>query len=474
MPVRRIVRWDSSLAESPGFVPDARARRQAGLPTAFGEDLRPCVELNHWVQEMAGFSKSAATIWTYLREVLRFQEFLRSEFGLDLLSPELEGAGALQAYKHTLLRPDLVDDSSMPVGDARSTLAKRRAAITSFYRFAVRRGLLDEIPFSVQRVRTRHGEREVLADLAAGGRRTLGRREPFPLEQVSCLLDYGCLGTGVDGAPDPSFLKYRTGARDAAAAALALAGGLRLSEVASFTLYELPIPTSDGLSPLRVAAAASKGGYGRNVIGFSDWLEVVWSYVLGGRRDGIGDGSWMPSRPLVLVDCETTASVATVEEGGKRVRVRWDALDGGARQRLVVPGKGSPLVFLNHHACEGRPILDQNLLSAAFRAARRRCSAQWPTKEWDLPFHSLRHTYGTRLARLLWKPDDEASRVEMSTGRRPAWATMIERENGSWLLQESMGHAHPSTTMRYVHSALMDALLAVNADPSLNPALDVR
>jgi hypothetical protein len=47
---------------------------------------------------------------------------------------------------------------------------------------------------------------------------------------------------------------------------------------------------------------------------------------------------------------------------------------------------------------------------------------------------------------------------------------MLERENGTFLVQESMGHASPATTSIYQHNALWEVLLSVTADPELNPA----
>jgi integrase len=55
-------------------------------------------------------------------------------------------------------------------------------------------------------------------------------------------------------------------------------------------------------------------------------------------------------------------------------------------------------------------------------------------------------------------------------GRRPVWAQMVLRENQNFLVQESMGHASPTTTQLYQHSALWSLLLSVNADPEFNPA----
>lgn len=200
----RILYWDPRQASSPSFSVDARAQRPAGLPTVFTDDQRPAADINRWLLSLASNSPSASTWRTYAREVVRFAEHLHATYGIGLLDQELllDGEEVIRTYQGVCVRADEQDSSARPVGDAKTTLGKRRSAITSFYRWAERTKGLD-FPFDTVPVQTRRGVVHVVAGLR-GGRRTAAEREPIPGEQLERFHRVGLLGELPGGGVDPS------------------------------------------------------------------------------------------------------------------------------------------------------------------------------------------------------------------------------------------------------------------------------
>ncbi|GCE76010.1 hypothetical protein [Cellulomonas biazotea] len=464
------MKWRPEYAGDTSFTPDPLAIRAAGLPTVFDGDQRPATDINQWLQGLA--SSHAPETWeTYAREVVRLARHFEDGFGLGLLSDEvvLNGNELLRTYQLKCTGPDLEDDGADPVGDTASTLGKRRAAITHFYRWAVRTGRIPIMPFSLKTVQTRNGSVEVLAGLG-GGRRSSSEREPIPGDQIDRFLRVGILGLAPDGSPDPSFTGYGTAQRNAAGFGLGVGAGLRHSEVLAFTIFELPRAHPDGFTPLAVADKTAKGDVGRRVIAFSEWLRLVHAYVDGDRRDIARGATWRPERPLEIVIEHTGRREVTYLVDGRAVTRRWRDLDLAVRRRLVLPGGGSPLVLLNHKTANGAPLIDPTTLNDALSLAGRRTSALWPEQEWTYSMHHLRHTYATELTYFLAHGKDHISAFAAANGRKPAWSEMVTRESRNLLVQESLGHASPQTSSIYQHTALWNLLLSVNADPEHNPA----
>ncbi|RBY86445.1 hypothetical protein [Blastococcus sp. TF02A-30] len=468
----RVLKWKPEYAADAGFAPDPRALRVGGLPTVFDDDQRPVADVNHWLLGLAS-SHSPDTWETYAREVVRLAAHFEEEFGVGLLADEvlLDGDEMLRTYQLKCTGVDQEDRSADPVGDAASTIGKRRAAITSFYRWAVRARRITELPFSTKTVQTRWGPVEVVAGLD-GGRRSRSEREPIPSDQQERFLRVGLLGELPDGGgPDPTFQGYLTAQRNAAGVGLGLAAGLRHSEVLAFTIFELPPPHPDGFTPLAVADQTAKNDSGRRAIAFSDWLRPVHAYVRGDRRNIARNATWRPQRPLEVVVERTNRREVTFCVDSRQRTEKWNDLDLAARRRLVLPGGGSPLVLLNHRTANGAPLTNPTALNEALALAGSRCAALWGDLHWSYSMHHLRHTYATALTRFLAARREHIAAFVAAHGRRPVWAELVTHENTGLLVQESLGHAGPDTTLIYQHAALWDLLLSVNADPQHNPAL---
>ena len=225
----RVLRWDPLLAKDAAFPVDARAIRRAHVPTVFDDDQQPVRVLNRWLSVLSAQTNSRRTWWSYAAEVVKFANFLAEEFDVGLVDAELveHADEMLRTYYLHLVEPDINDSSagaSRDIGDAASTLAKRRAAITSFYRWASspQAGLLMTFPFATKIVSTPYGTRFVLAGLS-GGRRTEEERYPIPGAQIERFFSVGLLGMLPSGEPDPTFRKVETSQRNAAGIALSIA-----------------------------------------------------------------------------------------------------------------------------------------------------------------------------------------------------------------------------------------------------------
>jgi site-specific recombinase XerD len=449
--------------------------RPAGLPVVYVNGYKSHVAVNAWLLELSR-STSRGTWLSYGRAMVQFANFLASSSrATDVLGPDLiaNGDAALRAYAISRTRPDLTDATAAGIGDARSTIAKRRAALLSFYTFAVQSGRLDRLPFTTRTSQTRYGEKTTLAFLA-GGRITPETRDPIPQSQLDRFLMVGVLGQTANGASDLSFLAFATKQRQAAGLALSLAAGLRHQEVLHFTHYELPKAHADGLSPMSVAGSTTKGRRPRpKVLAFSEHLMTVDTYVTKDRKRISRRATWWPANPLVLVPRKTNQWQATFTDVGVEQTWPWGDVTMEMRHRLVEPGGGSPLLLLNHRTRDGAPLINESTLANGMKLARERCSRVWPEESWNFSMHTARHTYATNLVRFLHQARNNIALFEAEHGRRPVWAELALNESPTLLVQESLGHASPASVKTYTHTALWELLMSVNADPDHNPALSM-
>lgn len=472
MPVLKPISWRPNLAEDAPFTPPGRPARPAGLLTFFDDDLRPARAVNDWLQELST-SNPLTTCNDYGREVARFSNFSEQYFSTPLLGPDIhkKGNSILKAYAAHLIKADEKDDSDRPVGDSASTLGKRRAALLSFYWWAVEEKLISNLPFKLVTVPSRRGPVQTLAYLR-GGRRTVDERQSIPSAQIGRFLQVGVRGQLPTGGPDPDFLSFMTSQRNAAGFALGVAFGLRHAEILGTTIFEIPPAHPDGLTPARVADAISKRERGRNIVGLSEWLGPAHAYMGGDRRRIARKATWVPKNPWEIDPARTTRTHVLVRRAsGREESLKWNDLGLDERLQMVIPGHGTPLLLLNHRDENGSPLTDADSLNDAFTLAGTRCQKHWPALNWDFSTHHLRHTFCTELTDFLSESDFRIGEFEALHGRQPAWARLLLRQDKSRIVQESMGHSSIETTNKYRKSAFWKMLLSVAADPEHNPAI---
>lgn len=463
--------WSPALAAGASVLPPHHADRPPGLLMYFDSDLRPVRVVNDWIVYTAQV-KALSTANEYARAVARFARFLDERFNAELVGPEVRTTGdsLLRAYGGHLVAAR-EEDGPLHLGASRAVVGKARAALMSFYTYAVSEGWLPEFPFTLRAAQTRHGEVQTLAYLQ-GGRITAESRDPIPRGQLTRFHEVGLLGRRPGGDPDPAFRSYGTAQRSAAGFGLAVAIGLRHDEVLHTTVFEVPQPHPDGLTPARVANAISKGGRGRQVVALSEWLDPVHEYISVDRRSICRRATWEPDDPLYVQPEETNAhKVTVVDSEGRRGTYRWNDVGRAIRRRMVIPGNGSPLLLLDHSKRNGAPLTDQDALNTALAHAGERCGAHWPDHDWAFTTHHLRHTFATELTHYLAQADDLAAAFEEESGRPPAWADLLRHQDKTRIVQESMGHSSPAMTNRYRQAAFWSLLLSVTADPEHNPAV---
>ncbi|PZE32850.1 hypothetical protein DEJ21_15535 [Curtobacterium sp. MCSS17_006] len=468
----RSMTWRPALAADAVTLPSGGSSEYPpGLLLWFDEELRPHRPLQQYVSFCLG-QYTVTTLNDYSREIARFESFLQKRYGQHLFGSFVieDGDEALRRYARSRTDPDDEDDTVV-VGATREAIGKTRAAVFSFYQFAVATGWLRDFPFTLIKKSTRKGTIETLAFLQ-GGRLTEGGGRPILATQLDRFLQVGLLGQVPSGAPDPDFQGYSTIQRNAAAMGLGVGIGLRHKELLLTTIFEVPSPHPDGFTPVRVAGTIAKRGRSRRVVALSDWMVSIQRYIKGDRRLIQRRATWQPSRPLEL-DLQATDSTAAGVVGGlgKVMLVPWNKLEREDRTRLVMPGGGSALVLLDHKTRSGAPLLSKDVIGDATRNARERCRRFWPEEGWDYTVHSYRHTFGHTLLNRLENRESLSRKFEEEHGRKPAWHLLVERSDPLRIVQDSMGHKSFETTLKYTEDAFWSLLASVSANPEHNPAL---
>jgi integrase len=468
----RSMTWRPALAADAVTLPSGGSSEYpADLLLWFDAELRPHRPLQQYVSFCLG-QYAVSTINDYSREIARFETFLTKRYGQHLFDSIVveNGDEALRKYARSRTDPD-GEDGTVVVGATREAIGKARAAVFSFYQFAVAMGWLRAFPFTLIKKHTRKGTVETLAFLQ-GGRLTESAGRPILAAQLDRFLRVGLLGKLPSGAPDPGFQAYNTIQRNAAAMGLGVGIGLRHKELLLTTVFEVPSPHPDGFTPVHVAGTIAKRGRSRKVVALSDWMLPIKQYIRGDRHLIQRRATWKPSKPLEIDLAATDSTAAGVVGGlGKVMLVPWKQLDREDRMRLVMPGGGSALVLLDHKSRSGAPLLSKDVIGDATRSARERCHTFWPEEMWDYTVHSYRHAFGHTLLNRLENREGLSRKFEADHGRKPAWHFLVERNDPLRIVQDSMGHQSFETTLKYTEDAFWSLLASVSANPEHNPAL---
>jgi len=310
-----------------------------GTPFLLSPRFEYDIELNQFFASWQMMSMRANTQISYARDLARFLTFLLlARGGKSWRDAADDDHLAYLAWR----RRD-------PAGPrvAGSTWDREVAAVNRFYEWAVGRGFVSVNPVP-QRARA-------LAPLEAGVRGAGAKSGTTPAtyshdaasERVQWLppVDYrvwrdvGLRGYDRGGLPDPAF-RGRWAERNAAFADLMVRTGLRLTEQASLTVFEVPTtPAGRGHQRFWLPAPIAKGGSARWVYVADSVIRQLAGYVAvdraeavdTGRREGLYDRT---RRPLVVDD---PGRAVAVELGrGVRAPVKIAHLDPRERCRLLV------------------------------------------------------------------------------------------------------------------------------------------
>jgi integrase len=260
--------------------------------------------------------------------------------------------------------------------------------------------------------------------------------------------DVGVRGYLPTGLPDHSF-RGRNAARNATFCDLMVRTGLRLTEQASLTLFEIPdIETHRAYSPTRLPSAIAKNGSGRRIYVPATVLREVWDYIHFDRAELIeqarrrGAYDRLPSK--LLVEDPTHAAIAPHADGGRRRPV--ETLSPRQRRRLFVcsaEGLEPASLWLNRH---GLPVMPGTWQSV-FGDANDRCRRH----EVGLRAHPhlLRHTYAVVTLEQL-----QREHIRELADMNPAQRTTYEQIFGDPLdwVRRRLGHRSVETTFKYLHT----------------------
>ena len=333
--------------------------------------------------------------------------------------------------------------------NAHSSWDREVASANRFYSWAVREGHLGASPIATRsEVYRNHMGRRVSREVP---RETSHRGQRnsvawFTPTMYQSWRDVGLRGYLPDGRENRSF-RGRWGSRDAAYTDLMIRTGLRNSEQASLSLYELP-SRAKGVMNFRVLLPASiaKGGSSRAIYFPRSVLHDVWDYVEMERADAVEyarrhrlydnveDPLFIedPGQPIVVVS------------PGVRRDVR--ALDHDQRRRLLIrkpEGFEPAALWLNQYGLPTRATTWESV----FDRANGRC-IRYGVGLRCHP-HLLRHSMAVITLEQLWRGHLEVLGAQTELQRRTY--QMVYGDPLRWV-QMRLGHARLSSTLRYQHT----------------------
>ncbi|MFD7337805.1 site-specific integrase [Streptomyces violascens] len=412
-----------------------RYRVPAGTPVLLDDGMRPVEPLSAWFRWLALRRKSAKTMRTYAYTVLMLLAFLESR-GLDLRSAAETDILQFRQWR--------CEDDEDPVDDP--TWDKNSAAIGLLYKFLEGIGYVEERPWRA----TARGES------LSSGTSTDVRVRHLELEQYLYLRDVGFGGLDPDGQLDGMFHGWCPH-RNRATSELALMTGQRIQEWSTLLLPELGL--EEGHRPASAEVdlqACAKGKRRRSSYVPAAAMQMLDPYLAIERPEIVARAQrTLRRRHRDLFVVERFEADATRVRGileGIRVSRLIRAMSPELRQiTMLETGDGlNPLaVFIGRG---GRMLTPSGWDRVRWRAwdrmkrwAAHRAAPQLPRRCWV--YHDLRHTFALRLLIYLTREalgDAMAQELPMST--------LLDHMTGNPLLivQQRLGHRHPSSTYRYV------------------------
>jgi site-specific recombinase XerD len=453
----------ATLSESDWKQWRTRAGIPIGTPYLLGPDFNYDVELNQFFYSVDMLVSRMATRVGYARDLKSFLDFLH--IGRNGTTWRDASEGDHRAY--------LVwrrEDSSGP-RVAPSTWDREVAAVSRFYGWQMTRGHIPATPIP-QRVRRRSrqfGARGSDAGTTAASYSHGARREKIqwlPARSFRQWRDVGLRGYADDGLPNPAF-RGRWSDRNAAFANLLVRTGMRLTEQASLSVFEIPdVQARSGYHRFWLPAPVAKGGSARWVYIPTSILRDLHAYADTDRRAVImraqrHDRYERAANDYLILD--DRKYVSTISTGG---RVRLSQLTPEERRRLLVHGRDGLEPSALWLSEDGMPI-SVSTWKDLFRQANERCAG------YGLPqkahAHMLRHTFAVLTLEQMQR-GHIAALAEMNEAQRGHY-TRIFGDPLDWV-RRRLGHRSVTTTQVYLHALEeleMETRMALTADAWEDP-----
>lgn len=433
-------RWDrlGSVAAAERWLADLGLPH--GMPFLLGGDGLPDRVANRWLASLPTHGCRSRSTWrAYALNWAEWARFLQARGATPLAATGEDVAAFYSAQR--------LDRGGVGVG--RATWNRKVAALESFYRWAIDRGLVPSSPFVYREAWARGSDgvvRSVRRNLA---KERSGRPHAtlkwLESDRLAVFLAVGLGGLLPEGSEDAMFLG-RNAARNRAFGELLASSGLRVQEGSYLLVHELPVAEGPGgrLVALNVPGAIAKGGVPRRTIVSTAALRMIESYVRI-ERSAVG-GGWSPTGALEVRD-------ATADGGCVEGRwARWAAVDIHARARLVE--NGGAIAWPRSAA--GGPMTDW---SDVFARATERCRAFAPGFPRVTP-HTLRHTFAVHTLRRLVSQTVRRVREHEHDPALDVMAGYWRIHDPLLALRDLLGHASVTTTQVYLHAIDPTRLLA--------------
>jgi site-specific recombinase XerD len=338
---------------------------------------------------------------------------------------------------------------------AGATWNREVATVNSFYRWAVRKGLVRENPIEQRPTRDRDGHHrravgaaETPAEAAHDARRVA--LAWLPPASYRRWRDVGIRGYRPDGLADRSF-RGRHASRNQAFCDLMVRTGLRVSEQVSLTRFELPEPDDQRVYyPTTLPVVIAKRGSGRVIYIPRSALRSVWDYLRFERTEAVeharAQGRYETLPDLLIVEDPTLPRVPLVQRDG---RVRWvgvDRLGHRERARLLLrtpQGLEPAALWLDE---QGMPT-GVDGWKKVFATANRRCARAGVNLRCHP--HVLRHSFAVVTLEQLQR-GHLRDLEQMNPGQRPSYQ-MVFGDPLRWVSLR-LGHASTQTALVYLHT----------------------
>ena len=443
-----------SIADPRPFVQDLaggwaewrrREQLQPGTPFLLSPNLEYDVSLNDFFRSVGMAASAITTQDGYARDLASFLTFLWNA------RERKSWRDATEADHLAYLFWRRRDPDGPRVSGA--TWNREVAAVNGFYRWALRHRHVQVNPIPQQ------SRRSVPADTVVEQRDWLDEQRPatyardvardrvqwLPPAQYRLWRDVGIRGYGADGLPRQRF-RGRWAARNSTFCDLMVRTGLRVSEQAALTVFEMPSNSNIvGYERFWLPAPIAKGNSARWVYVPGAVIADLNTYIAVDRRAVIADAQSRGvyrrvRRPLVVED--RSRAVATSASGPVKVAL----LSGAERRRLLIEGVNGlePASFwLGEH---GEP-LSVDAWKKMFADANDRCTAEGLGVRAHA--HMLRHTFAVVTLEQLQRGHLSAL-AELTPDQRGHYSRVFG-DPLDWV-RRRLGHASVVTTQIYLHA----------------------
>jgi site-specific recombinase XerD len=338
---------------------------------------------------------------------------------------------------------------------AGATWNREVALVNQFYRWATRRGYVaenpvaqrDRRPVPVEAGRAPATEQGTVPAAYAHDA-AAGRVVWLPPAAYRRWRDVGVRGYRADGLPDEGF-RGRWAARNAVFTDLLVRTGLRLSEQAALSVFEVPLTSGDGgYQRFWLPGAVAKNHSARWVYVPASLVGELAAYARFDRAEVAGQaraaGRYRQlRRPLVVEDPSTPVAV---QAGGGGRRVPVGQLGPAERRRLLVEttsGLEPALFWLGE---DGMPLA-VSTWKAMFADANARCRRQG--LEVSAHAHALRHSFAVVTLEQLQR--GHLAALGALTAEQRGHYTRVFGDPLDWV-RRRLGHRSALTTTIYLHA----------------------